>query len=245
MFTRAVEALKDARPGDAVLELEAIADRGVVDPVVSFDRGLAYAERVRASGEQPGDLGRAAHAFEEARLLTDDEPLERDALTALTAIRTEVARRSARSGANVAVEPNPPIGEVLVQLLPEDAWAVIAILLGCVVGLGFFVRATSEKRRAKITGSAAVAVAAPLLVATALLTWSARDDRLHRFEGVIVNPNARPSDARGVALASAPSLPEGARVRILAVNAGWSEIAWGSLRAWVPTPAVRPLARRG
>jgi len=106
------------------------------------------------------------------------------------------------------------------------------------------VRAGAKRRRMKITGAITVAVASPLLVACALLTWSAKDDRLHRFEGVIVNPNARPSDVRGIALPNSTPLPEGARVRILSSNAGWSEIKWGALHAWVPTPAVRPLARR-
>ncbi|MDF2694931.1 MAG: hypothetical protein K0S65_3314, partial [Labilithrix sp.] len=64
LFRGANEALAAGRPGEAIAKFEALADRGVVDAVVSFDRGLAYAARVRAGGEQPGDLGRAAHGFE-------------------------------------------------------------------------------------------------------------------------------------------------------------------------------------
>src|SRR5580658_2381757 len=64
LFADAVKALHEGRAGDAIDGLEALADRGVVDPVLSFDRGLAYAMRVRIGAEVPGDLGRAAHGFE-------------------------------------------------------------------------------------------------------------------------------------------------------------------------------------
>jgi len=83
MFGKATDALAGGKPGDAIALFEALADRGVVDENVSFDRGLAYAARVRIGAEQPGDLGRAAHGFEEARALTTDKALERDAFSAL------------------------------------------------------------------------------------------------------------------------------------------------------------------
>ena len=61
IFASATAALSAERHAEAIARFEALADRGVVDPVVSYDRGLAYAARVRAKNEQPGDLGRAAH----------------------------------------------------------------------------------------------------------------------------------------------------------------------------------------
>jgi hypothetical protein len=58
-FTQATQALKEGRAGDAIASLEALADRGVVDPVASYDRGLAYAMRVRIGAEVPGSRRRA------------------------------------------------------------------------------------------------------------------------------------------------------------------------------------------
>ena len=50
LFASAVAALHEGRAGDGVADLEALADRGVVDPVASYDRGLAYAIRGRVNG---------------------------------------------------------------------------------------------------------------------------------------------------------------------------------------------------
>jgi len=243
-FAHASEALAGGRAGDAIALFEALADRGVVDENVSFDRGLAYAERVRMGAEQPGDLGRAAHGFEEARSLAQSKALERDAVSALGAIRTEVARRRARSGTGTEVEPNPSVGELIVRLASEDAWAVAAALASLIAGIGLYVRAEATRRRMKISGSTAFAVAAPLCVAFALLAWTARENRLTMREAVVVNPNARPLDARGIALPNANPLPEGARLRTLNVSTGSTEIQWGALHAWVPSAAVRAIARR-
>ncbi|WP_394826800.1 hypothetical protein [Pendulispora albinea] len=243
-FAIAVDALVGGRAGDAIALFESLADRGVVDENVSFDRGLAYAERVRMGAEQPGDLGRAAHGFEEARALTHNKTLERDATFALGSIRTEVARRRAHSGTRAEVEPNPSVLETIVHLTSEDVWAGAAGVMSLIAGIALFVRAQAKRRRVKISGSTAFAVSAPLCVAFALLAWSARDDRLTLREAVVVNPNARPLDARGIALPNANPLPEGARVRTLSSSSGSTEIQWGTLHAWIPTPAVRPLARR-
>ncbi len=244
MFAKGVEALEAGKPGEAIAQFEALADRGVVDANVSYDRGLAYAARVRIGAEQPGDLGRAAHGFEEARSLTEDKTLERDATAALGAIRNEVARRRLRSGTGTEVEPNPSVLELLVHLVSEDAWAAVAAVASLVAGISLFVRSEAKRRRLRIGATVTFAVSAPLCLVLALLAWHARDERLTVREGVVVNPNARPLDERGIVLPSANPLPAGARVRVLGVSPGSSEIQWGSLHAWIPSASVRPLARR-
>jgi hypothetical protein len=120
---KAAAALVEGRPGEAIDDLEALADRGVLDPRVSFDRGLAYAYRVRAGKEQPGDLGRAAHGFEEARALTEDSRLVDAATGALAVLRAEVARRRAQADDPVEIEHGPPLGRSIAYILPEDAWS--------------------------------------------------------------------------------------------------------------------------
>lgn len=245
LFADATQALAGGRPADAIADLEALADRGVLDAAMSFDRGLAYAQRVRIGGEQPGDLGRAAHGFEEARALTRDAKVIDDASAALTTIRAEVARRRARAGSSVELEQNDSLGDSIVHLVVENTWALLSAAMSLVLGVGLFViwLARPHARRIKIGGVIAVAVASPLLVASILLTLSARDARLHRREGVLVSAAARPSDARGVALPNLGLLPEAARVQIMSSNTAWTQIRWGTLDAWVPSPLVRPLAR--
>src|SRR5579864_4158247 len=51
LFGAATAALGEGRATEAIADLEALADRGVVDPVASYDRGLAYAMRVRIGAE--------------------------------------------------------------------------------------------------------------------------------------------------------------------------------------------------
>jgi len=245
VFTQGAAALREGRPSEAIADLEALADRGVVDPVVSFDRGLAYAMRVRLGGEQPGDLGRAAHGFEEARALTRDDALDRDATRALAAVRAEVARRRARDGDAADLEQTASLGESIVHLVPEDGWAGVAIAASLLTGIGLFVRSRTARRRVRVAATVSVSVAAPLLIAGGTLVLIARSERAHRVDGVVVTSTARPSDSRGIALPNAVPIPEGARVRILGTgpSGAWTEVGWGGLDAWIVSTAVRPLAR--
>jgi hypothetical protein len=239
----AVEALRAGHPADAIANFEALADRGIVDANMSFDRGLAYADRVRVGGEQPGDLGLAVHGFEEARILTSDGALKDDSTKALRIIRAEVGRRRARAGNPVDLEQTPALRDAIVGLLSEDSWCVLALLASVISAAALFLRWLTQSRRVQVAAGVAIAIAAPLLLASSICAVAARNIRLHRVEGVVVSASARPSDAKGIALPSADILPEGARVRIVGSNAGWSEVRWGALDTWIPSTAVRPLEK--
>ena len=243
IFAAGIRALADARPGDAVADFEALGDRGVVDPVVSFDRGLAYAERVRGTSPLPGDLGRAALGFEEARALTRDPALARDASRALATIRAEVARRRALAGEPVDVDPGVPLGRAIVALAPEDAWGVVAAVGALLLTLSLFVRWLSTARRVRIGAAITLGVAGPILAGAALLALAARDERLHLREGVIVSESARLSDEHHLTLPGAAPLPEAARVTIDEAGSGWARVRFGAQRGWIPSPSVRPLVR--
>jgi hypothetical protein len=242
IFAAGLKALSDDRPGDAIADFEALGDRGVVDPVVSFDRGLAYAERVRGHSALPGDLGRAAHGFEEARALTHDPALARDAAKALAEIRAEVARRRALAGEPVEVDPGVSLGRAIVALAPEDAWGVLAGTASLLLAVSLFVRWLSVARRVRIAAAIAIAVSAPALIGGALLVLAARDERLHLREGVIVSESARLSDERHITLPGAAPLPEAARVTLEEAGSGWARVRFGAQRGFVPSPTVRPLA---
>jgi hypothetical protein len=244
LFASGTQAIAEGRPGDAIADFEALADRGVVDPAASFDRGIAYANRVRIGAEQPGDLGRAALGFAEARDLTTDESLARDATRALATIRAEVARRRVRAGDPALLDQGTPLARALVELLPENAWAVLAAVASVALGVGLFARGTASDRRRRIGATLVCTIAGPLLVLGAALALAARSDRLHLVEGIIVAPSARPADEKGIAVSGAASIPEAARVAIAGDRPGWVRVRWGNLVAWIPSQTVRPIARR-
>lgn len=244
LFQSGTEALTNDRPNEAIGKLEALADRGVVDPVVSFNRGLAYAARVRAGAEQAGDLGRAAHGFEEARELTRDSTLMADATSALTIVRSEIARRRARAGDPVEMEHGFSLGRAIIGLLPENAWAGIALAMTLILSIAIVVKQRAEHRRVKVAATTAGAIAGALLIVTSILSFAARDARLHLREGILIAPNARLLDARHHVMEGISPLPEGVRARILDESGGFSHVAIGSAEGYLSSSAVLPLAKR-
>jgi hypothetical protein len=245
LFDSAVKALHQGRATEAVDGFEALADQGNVDPVASFDRGLAYAMRVRIGAEVPGDLGRAAQGFEEARDLSHDPKLVEGASRALATIRSEVARRRARAGEPTEVDAGRSLGRVITGLLEEDTWAGLAAASSVLLSLGLFVRWLSRARRVRVGGALLAGVATPVLVLAVAMTLAARHDRLNLREAVVVTAAARPSDDRGMAVPGANRLPEGARVQVLEVRGSLSHVRFGRGDAWVPSDALRELARAG
>ena len=243
LFAQGTRALKEGRAGDAIGSFEALADRGVVDPVASYDRGLAYATRVRIGAEVPGDLGRAVHGFEEARDLSRDARLTDDATRALTVVRSEVARRRTRAGQPVEVDPGRSLARTVSSLLAEDTWAALAVGSSALLALGLFVRWLSGSPRLRVACGVASGVAAPMLAVSIAMTLAARHDRLGLREAVVVTSTARPTDERGITLAGASALPEGARVEVVEARGPWTRVRFGAIEASVAAGALRDLAR--
>lgn len=243
LFQAATDALAGDRPAEAIAKLEALGDRGVIDPVVSYDRGLAYAGRVRAGAEQPGDLGRAAHGFEEARELSHDRALVADATTALAAVRAEVAKRRSRSGDPIEFEHGVSLGRSIVKLLPENVWAILAALCSLALSAGIVLRARAHVKRLAVAGTTTCAVAGGLLLVTTILLQNARDLRLHVREAVVIAPSTRLLDDKHVALLSVAPLPEGERVELLDEHAEFAHVVAGRAVGWLPSGAVLPMAK--
>jgi hypothetical protein len=243
LFAQATAALRDGRPGDAIATYESLADHGVVDAAVSFDRGLAYAARVRLGSEVPGDLGHAAHGFEEARELATDPRLADDATRALAIVRGEVAHRRARSGESVPIEHGAPLARAVAHLLSEDAWAGASMGASVMLGLALFARWLASSRRGRIGASVAAGVASLVLALAVAMTLGARHDRRYLSEAVVIVESARPCDERGLAIPNATPLPEAARVEIIDTRPGFTRVRWGPTDAWVASSALRPLAR--
>ncbi len=243
LFGAATKALRDGRASDAIASFEGLADRGVVDAAASYDRGLAYAMRVRIGAEIPGDLGRAAHGFEEARDLSNDPRLSDDAAQALSVVRGEIARRRMRKGDPVEVDPGRSLSRALARLLPEEDWSVMAMVFSAALAAGLFAVRLGRGPRARIAGGVVASVAGPVLVIALGMTLAARHDRLGLREAVVVTASARPSDPNGITLPGVSPLPEGARVEIVDARGDATRVRFGAVDVWVSSRSLREVAR--
>ena len=244
LFGSATTALHDGRAGDAIAAFESLADRGVVDAVASYDRGLAYAMRVRIGAEVPGDLGRAAHGFEEARDLSTEPRLVDDAARALGVVRGEIARRRMRAGDPVEVDPGRSLSRTLAGLLPERVWSGMAVAFSVSLAAGLFALWLGRDPRTRIAGGVVASVAGPVLLVAMGMTLAARHDRLGLREAVVVTTGARPTDSNGITVPGATTIPEGSRVEIVDARGASTRVRFGVVDAWVTSSALRELSLR-
>ncbi len=244
LLVLATRALASGDVRTAIDDLEALADRGVLDPVSSFDRGLAYADRVRARAELPGDLGQAVHGFEEARDLSIDPEMHREARRALVILREEIARRRSRNGDSPLVDPGLPFGRALVEVADENTWALLALAASVTLAVALAVRARVSSRRPRVAAAVVGVISALLLVGGAILAVLARDERLHLDEAIVISPSAHPSDEKHAPLAGMAPIPEGARVELHEESQGFRRIRWSTFDVWLPSSVLRPLAKR-
>jgi len=236
-FERGAKALVAGRYEDAIAELEAYADREPPHPDASFDRGMAYLLRTRSGGERPGDLGRAAAAFEETRLL---RPHDDEARHALELVRAEIARRRARSGKGVVLA-TPSIDRALVGLAEPRTWSVLAVGAGALLGLGLWLR--GRRGANELAGLLTTAVSGvALLGLVPLALWSDHLDRARR-PGVLVVREAFLTDESGTTLGGDPVV-EGARLELAEARSDRVLVRYGTREGWLPIEAARELRRR-
>ena len=236
LFREGAAALARGEHAAAIDTFEALADRGFVHPDASFDRGLAYALRARDKADRPGDLGRAAAAFEESlRLRPDDAEAER----ALDAVRAEITRRRSRR-AKDEVDVRPTLDRVIVGLASEQTWGLAALLASLLLAVGLVLR-RRPAGPAHVAGSVLAPAALVALLALVPLAAFARHLRLHTRAAVIVVPEAYFADESGRALGLEP-IPEGASVEAGRRAGGLVAIRWGPHEGWVPVSSVRLLA---
>ena len=236
-FDRAAKELQRSDFDAAILDLEALADRGFVHPDVSFDRGVAYAMRARTKDEHIGDLGRAAASFEESLLL---RPHDKDTETALDAVRAEVKhRRSRRNKDDLIVRPS--LDRLVVGLLSQDAWAGLAVGASLLLAIGLLLR----KRPAgliHVAGSVLAPAAAVGLLVCTPLALASRWLGEHRRPGVIIASEVSFLDANGRSLGQNP-IPEAATVEVGDALGDDVFARWGSNEGYIPSTTVRVLQR--
>jgi hypothetical protein len=219
----------------AIDTFEALADQGFVHPDASFDRGLAYVLRYRGHADVPGDLGRAAAAFEETLLL---RPGDHDADVALDLVRAEVTRKRAKKSLDT-VNVRPTLDRVLVGLASEETWGFGALAASVLLAVGLGLR--RREGRAHVAGSVLAPTAAVALLALAPLAWGARSLRLSTHPGVVVVTEARLTDERG-APAGPDGIPEAAAVEVGEQRGALVHVRWGAIEGWTPAASVRLLA---
>ena len=236
LFREGAEALVKGEYATAIERFEALSDMGFVHPDASYDRGLAYVARLRAGADRPGDLGRAAAAFEETlRLRPDDIEADR----ALDIIRAEVTKRRSRRGKDASTV-RPTLDRVVIGLASERAWSLLALASSVLFALGLFLR------RARASG---LSVAGRVLAPTAFvfffiffpLTLGARSLRLTTRAAVIVGAEVHLVDDTGTATGGDP-IPEAQMVEAGELRGGLIHVRWGATEGWIPAGSVRLLS---
>lgn len=240
VITRANDACDRGAVRECIEVFEAFADAGGQHPDVSFNRGLAYLARVRKGDAKPGDLGRAAAAFDEALLLRpNDEQAER----ALELIRGQVAKRAARNGADVEVSVGPPPARALAQLVSETTWAVGALVGSIVLTISLIARKLASVP-IKLAGNIGSALGLVIALTMGAMTALASHERHAVGIGVVIAPEARLLDDRG-APQGVPALPEAARVDVIERKGASVRVRWGQRAGLVPLQQIKILKEPG
>lgn len=245
LFEESARALEKGEYARAIEGFEALADRGFVHADASFDRGLAYAVRVREGGERPGDLGRAAAAFEESLLLRPGDPTVE---SALDLVRGEITKRRAKR-AKSELDARPTLDRLLVALLPLRTWGLAALVASALLGLGLVLR-KAKPGTLHVVGNVLAPVSALALVGLVPITLHAKSLAEGTRPAVVIAPEAALEDDDKKPLRSSErdkrpvAVPEGALVELHDRRDGRAKVRWGPHEGWVPITSVRTLAGR-
>jgi hypothetical protein len=229
----AAVAIREGRLDDAIAAYEAMADRGVVGSSLAFDRGLAYALRARSGRGLAGDLGRSAHAFEEA---LRRDPHDAGARQALDEVRREIAKRDAQESGKAEELASTPLTRTLVLGLPGDAWAGLALGASLVLAGALALRPRLRAGARLATSTVVVVTTMLLLFASALGVGSSLLRRSLR-EAVVVSPRATATTEEGTRL----ELDEGERVDVVEERATTTKVRNDKGEGWAPRDALRLL----
>jgi hypothetical protein len=241
-YAAALGALNKGADNDAIDRLELLADQGVVSADASVARAAAYLARADGPNVQPGDLGRATAALNEALLLRPGDP---QAERGLEVVQAELARRSSKQRESVVVRPR--LGRAIVALLSEQVWSGLAALCSLAVAVGIALRRLAKGSLLRLTGLVAVGVGSLLGLGFGAGAYASEDFRTSSRPGVVVVPEARLTNEAGRPLpfkrgADTTTVPEGATVYVREQRQGRCLVEWGSTDGWLSLSEVRILA---
>jgi hypothetical protein len=231
---------------EAVDQLEALSDRGVVHHDVSFNRGLVYVRRAESPVKQRTDLAQAAAAFQEAAEL---DPSDSEATTLLERVREEISEhRASRSSEPLMARPR--LVRAVLGLIGEDVWAVIALLGSLALTVGLALRVWTRARSAHLSAGVAGALGLVFLALGGGMAAAARHLRLSTSPAVVITEQAQLLDAAGRPVSPASHrdvgnvIPEGSAVYIKETRGALALVEWGELDTWVNLRELRRLATR-
>ena len=237
LFAVGQQAIEAGRLRQAIDIYESLADRGFAHPDASYNRGVAYVARVKAREEKPGDLGRAAAAFEECLLRRPgDEAAER----ALEAVRNEVTKRLPveANGKGPLVDQGPSPRDAIAGLLSEANWAFAALGGSLLLAIALVARDRAATPRPRLIATSAALLALSVLLVAAPFAAIARSIRRNTATAVVVSKEARWVKDDGTVLPD-PPVPEAARVEILERRGVLLQVRWGKTQG-----LLRPLDLR-
>lgn len=243
LFQEGLAALERGAHDDAIDRFELMADRGFSHPDASYNRALAYSARAQSSSPRPGDLGRAAAALAEAVELA---PQDSEAEKALLSVRQEIARKRARSG-DEPVRARPALTRAVLDLLPENGWAVLSIAGSVLLSFGLALRLFAAGRRPRLAGSVTGGIGAAVLLSCGCAGFLATRMHAASRPAVVVVAEARLLDDSGrpqQAKDGAPTaIPEGETVYVHEQAGELNRVEWGSVEGYVSTGQLRFLAQ--
>jgi hypothetical protein len=232
---------------EAVDQLEALSDRGVVHPAVSFNRGLVYLRRAESPNKQRTDLGQAAAGFQEANEL---DPSDEEAATLLERVREQISERRASRASSDPLMARPRLVRAVLGLIGEDVWAVLALLGSLALTVGLALRLWARSRNAQLSGGVVSAVGLAFLLLGGGMAAAARHLRVSTSPAVVIAEQAQLLDDAGRPMSSASRrdvgsvIPEGSAVYIKETRGALAFVEWGDLDAWVNLRDLRRLATR-
>lgn len=226
------------RPQEAIRELEAFADSGMLHADLSFNRGLAYLRRAGSAAGQAGDYGQAAAGFAETLL---ERPDDAEAARGLEEAQLAVSRKKAQ-GAGGGAAVTEPLGlfEKALDSVSKTlllCLAIVGSLLSCV---GVILR-RAERESRRTAGVITLGVGLLLLIPS----FGFAELRDHLFASaevaVVIAPQAPIFDAAGKRLAQVPALEESTVVHIGSAQRGMVPLVGLGTKKWIRLGQLRVL----
>lgn len=234
------QQLIDGRTTDAITTLELVADQGQRGPELSFNRGLAYLQRVGTASEQPGDLGQAAAAFAET---LSQRPDDAEAQRGFEECQLAVARRNSKGKAGQGAQVSSPLGlleRALLSLNPAILFWLAAASSGLLC-LGLLIRLRqSELLRLSATVAAGIGL---LVLVPSAFAFHARNLFFSDAVGaVIVVQEAHLVDEAGKKLPGRSALAESTLVYLRRSDRGLARLV-GVSNEYLSLGQVRVVSR--
>ena len=230
------EQLRDERPQEAIRELEAFADSGMLHPELSFNRGLAYMRRAGSAAGQSGDYGQAAAGFAETLLQRPDDA---EAVRALEEAQLAVSRKRAQGDGAAVTEPLGLFEKALDSL--NVTLLLSLAIAGCLLSVVGIVLQRAKRESRRTAGVITLGIGLLILVPSVALAQF----RDHLFDdaevAVVIAAQAPVFDESGKRMPQVAALQESTVVHIGSAQRGMVPlVGWGS-KKWIRLGQLRVL----